>query len=522
MADKDFRVKNGLIVGENAVVNGEVLADSVQLSGGTADQGTLTWDTNEDTLALNEGVNSHRIGQEVLYNVKNQTGSSITQGTPVMAAGTLGNSGRILITPMDATDPANAKFYLGVATETIANGEDGKVTHFGKIRGIDLSAYSEGDVLWLSTATVGAFTATEPTIGTKIPTAFVISNHHNNGTMMVRATNSIGLVDLDDVFKETLDAGKDGQVLTWNNTNSRFEVSAITESQISDLGTYLTTETNDLTTSVTWANVPDANITESSVTQHEAALSITESQISDFGTYLTDAPSDGNQYARQNGAWSIVDAGGGSFLPTKLDPITVVNGQDTYNLTSLSQAYTPSSINALLVSLNGITQSPGDAFTISGSTITFIPALQTGDVIDFIIDLGAAVETVSTTETDTLNSVTTRGAATTNEVTVGGITSTGKYIETVFDIVGTNVTLNPANGTIQTWTLSGNSTTTDGLSSGEFITLHIDNTAAATITWPTISWTNGNSPELSTANINVVHIWKVGTSLYGSFVGEVV
>jgi len=47
------------------------------------------------------------------------------------------------------------------------------------------------------------------------------------------------------------------------------------------------TETNDLTAAVTWANVPDANITESSVTQHEAALSITESQISDFGTYET-------------------------------------------------------------------------------------------------------------------------------------------------------------------------------------------------------------------------------------------
>lgn len=60
---------------------------------------------------------------------------------------------------------------------------------------------------------------------------------------------------------------------------------SITESQISDLQTYLTTETNDLTAAVTWANVPDANITQSSVTQHQAALSITESQISDLGTY---------------------------------------------------------------------------------------------------------------------------------------------------------------------------------------------------------------------------------------------
>ena len=59
---------------------------------------------------------------------------------------------------------------------------------------------------------------------------------------------------------------------------------------------YLTsfTETNDLTSAVTWANVPDANITQSSVTQHQAALSITESQISDLGTYVTKTSSTGS------------------------------------------------------------------------------------------------------------------------------------------------------------------------------------------------------------------------------------
>jgi hypothetical protein len=53
---------------------------------------------------------------------------------------------------------------------------------------------------------------------------------------------------------------------------------------------YLTsfTETNDLTAAVTWANVPDANITQSSVTQHQAALSIATTQLTgtiDGGTY---------------------------------------------------------------------------------------------------------------------------------------------------------------------------------------------------------------------------------------------
>ena len=54
------------------------------------------------------------------------------------------------------------------------------------------------------------------------------------------------------------------------------------------------TETNDLTAAVTWANVPDANITQSSVTQHQAALSVTESQISDLGTYVVETSATGS------------------------------------------------------------------------------------------------------------------------------------------------------------------------------------------------------------------------------------
>jgi hypothetical protein len=52
---------------------------------------------------------------------------------------------------------------------------------------------------------------------------------------------------------------------------------------------YLTsyTETNDLTAAVTWATVPDSYVSSSSVTQHQANISITESQISDLGSYLT-------------------------------------------------------------------------------------------------------------------------------------------------------------------------------------------------------------------------------------------
>jgi len=72
----------------------------------------------------------------------------------------------------------------------------------------------------------------------------------------------------------------------------------------------------------------------------------------------------------------------------KLDAISVVNGQAAYTLNYNSAAYKPATANALLVSVNGVIQAAGDAFTISGSTITFTENLVTGDVIDFIIALG--------------------------------------------------------------------------------------------------------------------------------------
>lgn len=51
-------------------------------------------------------------------------------------------------------------------------------------------------------------------------------------------------------------------------------------------------ELNDLTLAVVWANVPDANITQSSVIQHSGALQLTESQIVDLQSYLLNVVED--------------------------------------------------------------------------------------------------------------------------------------------------------------------------------------------------------------------------------------
>lgn len=88
-------------------------------------------------------------------------------------------------------------------------------------------------------------------------------------------------------------------------------------------------------------------------------------------------------------------------------------------------------------------------------------------------------------------------------------------------LTGTSPSLSAANGTIQTWTLTGNSTPTDGLSSGQSITLMIDDGSAYSITWPTMTWVGGNAPTLATTGYTVVELWKIGTALRGSSPGSV-
>ena len=104
---------------------------------------------------------------------------------------------------------------------------------------------------------------------------------------------------------------------------------------------------------------------------------------------------------------------------------------------------------------------------------------------------------------------------------LGTVTATS-YTEAVFVITGTTPALDPVNGSIQTWTLTAASTPTSSLSSGESMTLMIEDGTAYSITWPTMTWVNngGAAPTLATSGKTVVALWKVAGNLYGSFVGN--
>lgn len=109
--------------------------------------------------------------------------------------------------------------------------------------------------------------------------------------------------------------------------------------------------------------------------------------------------------------------------------------------------------------------------------------------------------------------------------TLGGVTLNDGYTEEVYAVSGTTPALSPTNGSIQTWTLSANSTPTAGTwAAGQMITLLVDDGTDYTITWSSLSveWkTNaGAAPTLNTADETVIVLWKVGTTIYGAQVGD--
>jgi hypothetical protein len=140
-----------------------------------------------------------QVGQETMYRVENNTGSTITTGTVCGAVG-VSPAGYVRVAPYQATTIANIKFLIGVATVDIPSGELGYVTEFGMVRGINTAAFPPGTVLYASGTTPGAFTATPPT--TPIPkliVALCAIQNATTGMVLVRPEFGASLEELHDV-----------------------------------------------------------------------------------------------------------------------------------------------------------------------------------------------------------------------------------------------------------------------------------------------------------------------------------
>ena len=161
------------------------------------------------------------VGGNIGFEVKNQTGSTISKGTVVKFAGTLGASGRLLVAPFLANGTDPSEYVVGIVENDIPNGADGFAIDHGKIFNLNTSAFSQGAILYASSTIAGGLTATRPAApNNKVTVAAVIHSSTTVGILEVRVTIGSSIENDELVEIGTL---ADGDTLVWNATNGRFE-----------------------------------------------------------------------------------------------------------------------------------------------------------------------------------------------------------------------------------------------------------------------------------------------------------
>lgn len=270
--------------------------NSVQLNGGTGTQGLLSWNANEETVDLVSNGEVIQLGQEMLMTVRNATASAIANGTPVMFVGTVGNSSKILVAPMDGTDRANLMNFVGFATVGMAAGADGKAAMFGKVRGLNTSGslygqtWVNGDVIYISPTVVGGLTKIEPNKDQlDMPVAAVISAHASAGSLFVRALP---------IDRNTNNQASDIHVLPVGNLTSTNTQAALEELQgdVDDRYTKVEVDTllagQDEASEIGYSNLVSgllATTVQAAIDEVEARVDTAEATLVDHQQQITDA-----------------------------------------------------------------------------------------------------------------------------------------------------------------------------------------------------------------------------------------
>lgn len=166
----------------------------------------------------------------------NKTGVTIAKGKAVYISGATGNKPQVTLA--QANSEASSSRTIGVTVDAIANNGTGRVIVAGSAEGIDTSAFSEGQGLYLSPTVAGGFVTslpTQPYHGVFI--GVVTRSNNSNGSIEVKIQNYQELEELSDVL---ISSPSNGQVLTYESSTGLWRNLAV---PTPDLSPYLTSAT---------------------------------------------------------------------------------------------------------------------------------------------------------------------------------------------------------------------------------------------------------------------------------------
>ena len=263
----------------------------------------------------------------------------------------------------------------------------------------------------------------------------------------------------------------------------------------------------------TWGDVVNNEITS----LIDSAIAGTTVLSADADVTLTDTDGSANQSRQAIILWTASGTATRTITaPARTKTYVVINATGGTQSIKLIGAGSPTGVT-LVAGERCVAAWDGSDFTKVATTAVLYPAaglaVSTGSSWG-TSKTAPSGDVVGTTDSQTL----------TNKVIVAATLNDG-YTEEVYAVSGTTPALSPTNGSIQTWTLSGNSTPTAGTwAAGQSMTLMIDDGSAYTVTWSSlpVTWktNNGLAPTLNTSGYTAIVLWKVGTTIYGARVGD--
>ena len=156
---------------DNIVVSGSISnVDYIDFDTSSAvpawKSGRVFWDNTDGCLGVYnaEADVTLQVGQENWTRVRNNTGTAITNGTVVRVIGAQGDVPTVERAQSIAKSGSiNVDTQiLGVATHTIEDASFGYVTTQGLVRGLNTSAFNDGDSLFVGTGSAGVLQNTAP------------------------------------------------------------------------------------------------------------------------------------------------------------------------------------------------------------------------------------------------------------------------------------------------------------------------------------------------------------------------
>ena len=321
------------------------------------------------TLAfqMNGSVIQH-IGEETFYRVR--LSAAATKGQVLMFTGTLGASGGLTAAPATGLTFEQSNYLLGIAGESGSTNDWVTVYEFGEVKGVNTSAFTQGQILYYDPTVAGGLTATKPNTPNAIAViAAVVHVGTSNGVLFVRPTFGSALGSTDgNVRFGTLASGNtviyDAVDGVWKNANLTDGTGititegagSITITNSAPDQTVVLTGGTGISTSGTYPNFTITN------TEPDQTVALTAGTgISTSGTYpnftITNSAPDQTVALTGAGTTSITGTYP-NFTVTSNDQyvgtVTSVGGTGTVNGISLSGTVTSSGNLTLGGTLSGV------------------------------------------------------------------------------------------------------------------------------------------------------------------------